>query len=395
MAHNSRGFKRSGSILNKIYKFVILLGVVWFILLCFLHYFSLRELWLDEKSVYDNLKNLSFRQVFGPLKHCQAFPRVYLALIKFISQQFSFHILSLRFLPLICMLLSFFMWFKIYRDRLSLRFNFLLVLFSFASSYQLVYYAAELKQYSMDVLVVGSFCLYLHYQQKFKDKKPTLNFVIFTTILPFFIFLSYAGLFVFWIVIVNFLLNIRKNKDIISLATVYILLSAACLFLAYRIDMRYSLSENCLFDYWRDYFLSTDSIYHFLKSFGEGLQRLVFWPFGNELIVKRIGSLFIPFFISALFMPGLDNKNSGIYTVEALGLIIFLELFLLGILNKYPFTGERITLFFAPFVFFMIVKGISLLKKYRPLYVFFSIFYFAFLILSSFNTLLKYLKFYL
>jgi hypothetical protein len=94
-------------------------------------------------------------------------------------------------------------------------------------------------------------------------------------------------------------------------------------------------------------------------------------------------------------MPGLGKKKSGIYTVDALGPVIFLELFVLGVMKKYPFTGERITLFFAPIVFFMIVKGISLLKKYRPLYVFFSIFYFAFLILSSFNTLLKYLKFYL
>lgn len=287
------------------------------------------------------------------------------------------------------------MWFKIYRDRLSLRFNFLLVLFSFVSSYQLVYYAAELKQYSMDVLVVGLFCLYLHYQQKFADKKPTLNFVIFTTILPLFIFLSYASLFVFWIVIVNFLLNIRKNKDLFYLATVYILLSAACLFLVYRIDIRYSLSENCLFDYWQDYFLSTDSIYHFIRSFGEGLQRLVVWPFGNELIIKRIGSFFIPFFLLALFMPGLGKKKSGIYTVDALGPVIFLELFVLGVMKKYPFTGERITLFFAPIVFFMIVKGINFFKKYLPLYVFFSVFCLAFLIVTSFNTLLKFLEFYL
>lgn len=293
------------------------------------------------------------------------------------------------------MLLAFFIWFKIYRDRLSLETNFLLVLFSFISSYELVYYAAELKQYSLDVLVVGLFCLYLSYQQRFENKKPTLNFIISTIFLPFLIFLSYASLFVFWLVIINFLLNIRKNKDLFSLATIYTFLSVTCFLFAYSIDIRYNLAENCLFHYWRDYFLNTDSFYHFLKSFGEGLQRLVVWPFGNDVLVKRIGSFFIPFFLFALFAPGLNKKKLRIYTIDVLGLVIFLELFVLGVLKKYPFTGERITLFFAPIVFFMIVKGINLFKKYKPLYAISSALYVMFLVSCALNSFFKYLKLYL
>lgn len=184
----------------------------------------------------------------------------------------------------------------------------------------------------------------------------------------------------------------------LALFVIYTLLSIVLLNFEYIFDLKYGLADKYLFPYWNDYFLCTDSLYCFIKSFGEGLRRLVVWFFGDNSFFRKIGSFFIPFFVFSLFTYGMRSFKENkfiIYKIDAIGLIIFAELFVLGMIKKYPFTGERITLFFAPIIFFMILKGINLFKKNRPLYTIFSALYFAFLIGCSLNSFFKYLKLYL
>ena len=57
--------------------------LILFLFLCFLHFFSQRPLWLDERFILKNMQELSYPQVFGPLKYSQAFPRLHLLIIKF------------------------------------------------------------------------------------------------------------------------------------------------------------------------------------------------------------------------------------------------------------------------------------------------------------------------
>ncbi|MBL7196763.1 MAG: hypothetical protein ISS47_01540 [Candidatus Omnitrophica bacterium] len=371
--------------------------IVWFIFLCLAHYFSLRPLWLDENFIFENIKNLQFGQLLGPLKDSQAFPRAYLICIKCFSQIFNYRVLSLRFFPLIIMLSAFFVWSKIYARTFANKWHSLLAIFSFASSYYLSYYASELKQYSMDVLVVGFFCLYLIYQRQQVDKKPSRFFIITTFLLSLTLLFSYSSFFVFWIVIYNFLFIVKKNPKFLALLITYTFTCFLFIIFVFSFDIKHTLSTNTLFLYWNDYFLCSDSLYCFIKAFGEGLRRLSVWWFGNSRFFRRAASFFIPFFVFSLFGYGirsLRNNKFKLWDIDALGLIVFLELFILGIIKKYPFTGERITLFFAPFVFYFIVKGISFLKTNRPLYIGINIFYIVFLIVCSLNSLLTYLRLY-
>jgi len=158
---------------EKIYKTVITLCVVWFIFLCFLHYFSQRALWVDEVYILNNLKNFTPLQLFGDLERKQVFPRVYLFGIKLLSQQFSYHVFSLRLFSLIAMLSAFFVWARVFKNNLSGRRAYVIAIAGFVCSYKMSYYAAELKQYSMDVLVAGLFCLYLTCQKKLVDREPS------------------------------------------------------------------------------------------------------------------------------------------------------------------------------------------------------------------------------
>jgi len=382
---------------DRIYRLLFIACALWFIFLCLLHYFSLRPLWLDENFIFENIKSLRFEQLPGPLKNSQAFPRVYLICIKCFSQIFNYTVLSLRFFPLIIMLSAFFVWVKIYKNEFSNKWHSLLAIFSFASSYYLSYYASELKQYSMDVLVVGFFCLYLIYQRQLVDKKPSRFFIITTFLLPFTLLFSYSSFFVFWIVIYNFLFIIKKNYRLFPILVIYIFMCLLSSLFVFTFDIKYTLSTASLFSYWNDYFLCTDSVYCFLKSFTEGLRRLSVWWFGNSAFFRRTASFLIPFFVFSIFGYGIKSLRVNRlkpWDIDTIGLIILLELFILGIIKKYPFTGERITLFFTPFVFYFIVKGIGFLKTNRPLYIGISIFYIVFLIACSSNSLLTYLKLY-
>jgi len=276
------------------------------------------------------------------------------------------------------MFAAFFVWLKAYKRNL-------LAVFSFSVSYWFIYYAVELKPYSMDLLVVGIFCLFIGYKQK----------LIF--LLPALLFFSYAVIFVVWIPAYNLLELSRKDKTALPALIVYILLSVIAIICVYLIDLRFGLSQSCLFGYWRDYFICTDSPYCFVKSFTEGLRNMVAWPFGNSKLFLRLGSVFIPFFLLGLFSSFksfFKEAKSGIYSLEALGVVLFLELFILGLLKKYPFTGERVTLFFMPVVFFMIVKGIDVFKRYKTLYFSFLTVYTLFLSYCGLNSLLAFLRLY-
>jgi len=372
---------------------------LWFIFLCLLHYFSQRPLWLDENFVLSNIKNLSLKGVFGPLSNSQAFPRFYLAVIKFFSQNLNYHVLSLRLLPLVSMVCAFFVWARVYGKAFSSNRHYFLVLFSFSASYYLSYYASELKHYSMDVLVAGIFCLYLIKQKQYADSaaNPSKPFVMATLILPVSLLFSYSGFFVFWAVAYNFLSINRKNAKFLPLLLGYIFICFLSIIFIFFFDLRHTLSTSALFSYWNDYFLCLDSFSCFFKTFGEGLRKLAVWWFGNSSFFRRAASIFIPVFVFSVFGYGVKSLKKNklkFINIDTLALIVLLELFILGIMRKYPFTGERITLFFAPFVLYLIVKGISSVKKVKLLYLGLNIFYAVFLLACGVNSFLTYLKFY-
>jgi len=295
------------------------------------------------------------------------------------------------------MLSAFFIWIRIYKEGFSNKWYFLLALFPFVSSYSLSYYASELKPYSLDVLVTGVFCLYLVNQERLLDKGLSKIFAICTLILPLTLLLSYGSFFLFWIVIYNFLHIVRNNRKVLPLLIAYTFISLSLIIFVYFFDLRHTLSIKPLFSYWNDYFLCVDSFRCFIKSFGEGLRKLTVWWFGDSTFFRRVASFFIPLFVFSLFGYGIKSiirKRFKLISIDAIGLVIFFELLILGLIRKYPFTGERTTLFFAPFVFYFIVKGISSFKNNRALYVGLNIFYVAFFLACSINSFLAHLKFY-
>jgi len=165
-----------------------------FLFLCILHYLSPRPLWLDEGFVLRSLVKFSGVELFTVLEQAQSFPRIYLMLIQLISEPFNFHPRALRFLSFIFMVTAFFIWKKLYKIHTVNDKAFVFLLLAFVGSYKMSYFASELKPYSMDVLVVALYALFLHYQKDFTDKSPTIKLYLYALLLPALLPFSYAGI---------------------------------------------------------------------------------------------------------------------------------------------------------------------------------------------------------
>jgi len=367
-----------------------------FVLICLLHYFSQRPLWLDEGFIYQNLTEYSDSQLLGPLKHAQAFPRGHLFLSKYTSVAFDYHVLALRFLPLIFMITAFFLWSKVYVRNFSNHWAALLAVFSFVVSYKMTYYAAELKPYAMDVLAIILFFYFFQYQNLYKDKAVDSKLFLLSVILPFLCWMSYAGIFLFWIIGLNYLLMIRTNKKLIGVLIANIIASIFSLSILYQFDLKYSMN-NSMFEYWGSYLICTDNVGCFFDTFFEGFKRLATYWFGYTKLHTKLSVIFIPFLLFSLIQFGFKNWKEDkfkIHSIDSLGFILFFELFVMGIFKIYPFTGGRITLFLAPFVFYFILKAIQSLRKIHWLESFFLLYYGAFCLFCLGTSLYKYFSLY-
>ncbi len=81
------------------------------------------------------------------------------------------------------------------------------------------------------------------------------------------------------------------------------------------------------------------------------------------------------------------NRNwdeNRFVSMRTMALVIYGELFVLGALQKYPFSVPRTSLFFCPFVLFLIIEAMNSFKKLnRNLYIVMNGAYIIFLIVVS------------
>ena len=315
------------------------------------------------------MKELSIPQLFGQLKYDQVFPRAYLALVSLFSGYFSFSLQSVRFLPLIFMISGFLIWLYLYKKQCRPEAAFLLTAFTFASSVFTTYYAGMIKQYSCDLCAIAIFTLFIYFQDKYYQKKLSLKYIYsFCILTPLLILFSHMSFLILWVPLYNFLLSGKEKKELKLPFLIYFILIICAALLVYWSDIRYSMQVKFMQEYWNNAFIDTGSLYAFSKTFTNGLRNIIVRWFVEEKIAKSIASVFMPFAVAAIFInarKSLAKNHYKILDINALCAILLLELLALGMLRIYPFTGARITLFIAPFIFYMIVEGIYLVKKVK------------------------------
>ncbi|MCM8797830.1 MAG: hypothetical protein NC923_08200, partial [Candidatus Omnitrophica bacterium] len=361
---------------NKLH-FAFYLAVCFYLFLCIVRYINAKPLWLDENFILDNLKNLGFTQLFGPLQHSQGFPRLYLFLIKAVSAPFGYNVYMLRFFPFLAMVAAFFIWLSIFRkEEKEISFGMLLFVLSWCGSSFMSRYCAELKQYSIDVLTAALFTRFLVDQGERAGRgAPMLVYLL----MPSLVLFSYPAYFFISLPVYNLALALKSDKTAHRKFYLYCVSAFIFIIISLYYDVRFTIVDKGLSSYWNDYFISFSSGYELLKSLSEGLRNIfVKWYLGHKL-VTRLMTVFMPWALIYIIIAAFRSlkKNRGaVYSPEAITLFLLIELFVAASLKLYPFTGERVTLFISSFIFYAIIKSILALKhRLRLVYLAFAVLY--------------------
>lgn len=352
-------------------SFGILLACSLYVFLCAVHYVRGRPLWTDEECVFRSVAFYEPVDFFTKrLEVDQIFPRLYLLTIQKVAQPLGLSAWGVRLLPFVSMLLAFFVWFKIARREFKEGFSFLMFCLCWAASIPLIYYSAELKQYSMDVLAAGIFVLFLSHQESWaQDRLRQGGYLATLVLLPVLGLFSYpAFLFLIFPLYNMIKFQPRTRGQWICLASFSLsaVLAVACL---YFFDMRIT-KANVHTQSYQDYSISFQTVPEFLRTLGEGTLNLFSrWFVEQPRAWKRValfftvpGLIYIPVAFFRNFKPGRRIFDS----VEKIAFILYLELFLLGALGKYPFSVPRTSLFYCPIVFLMTIKAMAGLRTWQP-----------------------------
>jgi hypothetical protein len=368
---------------QKLFSAAVVFFAGWYVLLCTLHLVQQRPLWNDEDAVFRSVENYSAGQMFSePLAAVQVFPRVYLFLIQQFSKVFDFSLWSLRLPSFIGMTAGFLVWLKIARYGLKERWQYLAFVCSWPASGMLLYYSAELKQYSMDVLAAALFILFLYHQERLQQNGQG-RYTAILILLPVLGLFSYPAFFLCTIPLYNLLLSSVQDRSCRKYFCIYGLSVLVILTLSYYFDMRLrpvaEVSQG-----FSDYFVSFATGGEFLRSLGEGVNNLFSrWFVEHPKYFKSITRIFTGFALIYLFYgfsTSRNKKRGCICTLETIAFVLFMEMFIVGCLRKYPFTIPRTSLFYAPVVLYMTARGIELAGRvHRYFYRFILGLYFVFL----------------
>lgn len=336
----------------------------WYVLLCLAHWLGQRPLWLDEFNVFLSVRDFAPQEFFTQkLLGGQIFPKLYLFLVQGVAEPFGLQVLSLRFLSFAAMMSAFYLWMKIMRQEFRDPFSYLLYALSWAGSALLVYYAAELKPYSMDVLVSAIFITFIYRAAELRQKQPRL-YLLVLALLPLLSWLSYPAFLFLGFPLYNLLREKDKGgfwKKSLFLYSVSLLMALVSLYL---LDLRYAPSTKTQ---GFDNAISFASVGDFFESWWDGTTNLFcrFWAERPRLL-KHIAMPFGILGFGYMFYSFFKNFAQDQYrfiSLRTIPLVIYLELFFLGVLKKYPFSVNRTVLFFCPIVLFLVVEFLQTLRQ--------------------------------
>src|SRR3989338_861281 len=370
---------------NKIFPILIVIISAWYVFVILTFYLSRRLLWSDEQFILQSILTLDGGQFFNQeLYNKQVFPRFYLYLIQSFAGMFHFDLLALRFLPCAAMMISFFLWLKIAQKTFKDQITWLIFILSWPASSALVYYANELKQYSMDVLAASLFVFFLtRFEGLEKNFKITR---ILLLILPSLVLLSHAAYFFILLPLWNLFMAALKSRRRCFLSG-YIASCAVFISFSYFFD----LSVQPLKFYQqldKDLFIIFTSPAEFFESVTSGISNLFSrWFIEEPRWIRRAGRFFVFFGLIELFRGSWRQIKTGqnnryiIDSVHKIAFIVLLELFILGCCKLYPFIVPRGVLFFCPDVLYLTAQGINMLQGiHLQLFKTIRILYFCFLV---------------
>lgn len=308
-----------------------------------------RSLWLDEASLALNIIRRSFTALIHPLDYSQAAPLGFLFVQKAIILILGNSEYSLRLFPLMAGICSLLLMYRVATKYLQGSAIYIaLALFSISAF--LIYYSAENKQYSSDVMFTLIILLAAH--PCLTNTAGKREYVILAVLGTVAIWMSYPAVFVTAGIGIALAVQqfIKKDWRVLFWLGLTFLPWLANFAFIYYISLRFTAANSFLIRYWNSSFMPMPP-WNDIGWFGATLKSVMVNPFELPFIT----------FSAILLAAGLV---SILLRKWHLGLAIVLPIVVtlaVSGLQKYPF-GDRLILFLVPLIFILIAEGLERIR---------------------------------
>ena len=330
------------------------------ILLRVRQYLVNRSMWHDEANLALNIVHRDFGALLQPLDYDQGAPLGFLFIVKFFTLLFGNDDFIMRILPIAAGILGVYFADRLAKEYLGAGAPFFLLLF--ATSWSLVYYASEFKQYSSDVMA-AVILLYLGFRA-LDDQSTNKDIWLLGWVGFLLIWISHPAAFlVSGIGVTLFGVKLLK-RDFPSLPRILGLGAAWMLSfgLNYLVSLRTLSADASLKQYWKNAFMPLPPWRDwgwFLKTYDVSLLRYSASGFQIDPLPTLLAALALIGGLALLFR----NWQMLLMLLAPLGMTSIASM--MGI---YPIRG-RLALFLLPFFFLLLAESFrylyALLKKWH------------------------------
>ena len=198
-----------------------------------------------------NIKFRNYAALFDNLYYAQQFPRVYLCIVKFLSEIFNYNYFAIRILPFLFQVINIFLVYflisKIVFPKNKLKA--LLFVLLFLSFHTTLFYFSQLKHYTMDIFFTLISTWYFYELSSYYERITTKSLVYISMLLCIFIgpFFSYTFPIVIAPLMIGFFITflLEYNNKIFSIkALLPIILFIISLCLNYYTDLQFVLHDK-------------------------------------------------------------------------------------------------------------------------------------------------------
>lgn len=344
--------------LNKLYSLLFLVILVAGLVLRFYQYLINRSLWHDEAHLALNFVDLGFKDLTKPLENFQSAPIFFLWGVELFSHIFGLGEMSLRLLPFIFSIAVMPLFYHIVYELTKQRITSLIAFLIYALNISFVYYASELKPYTIDVSAYIILSYLVLSSNKFVVKHRDLLLVVSGSLLVFF---SNSTQLVVACIGVYYLKNIKVIKEDVKLMTLplrnVVVLGSWLLMIGinYFLFVKDHPYASGMKEIWAWTFCPTP---FFGPEFNQYMTTYLPTLFMNDLFFAD-SSFFLGYIILAVCTVGLvtaivqKNKNVLIFGLMPLALS-----YVLSLLSQYPFYG-RFILYAFPGIIILLSIGLN------------------------------------
>lgn len=362
--------------MKRIFLLLLLSGII----IRFIFQFIYPTFDVDEISLGNNIKHLSFIELLYPLKFRQSSPPLFLWIEKSIVSLFPFNFwINIKILSFISSCLGIFL-FYIFIKKNKYNTIFLLLFTILLFNPFNIYNSLTVKQYTIDL--TGILFILVYFKSVGFKKYSWLVFLIWSLMSNIGLFSCFGYLFYLFLNIenkknINNIIEFAKKKYLLLLATLPYLIY----FLWFMKQKGAVELKEYMTTYWSDSFIPFNSkIFKYLILTAHNLWVFIF-------SASEIWGIFLTLLIVPLLI--VIQKREYLFKEEVSLLFCILCIHLgFNMLHLYPFS-DRLFLYLTPFFILILGASLSILSKFKNLHIYFN----KIIIVMSIITLVLYTQY--